>query len=56
MDDLVIFSMTWPDHLFHLEQVLVRLKDAGLTARLQKCQFGMYECPYLGHTVGRGTV
>jgi len=56
LDDLVIFSKTWEDHLRHIELVLRRLCDAGLTAKPGKCQFGMTKCTYLGHVVGSGCI
>ena len=56
LDDLVIFSESWPDHLEHIQRVLQRLREAGLTVKPKKCQFGMKECVYLGHVVGNGTV
>ena len=56
LDDLVIFSQSWTDHLEHLQSILLRLREAGLTVKPKKCQFGMKECVYLGHVVGNGTV
>ena len=56
LDDLVIFSQSYTDHLEHLRSILLRLREAGLTVKLKKCQFGMKECVYLGHVVGNGTV
>ena len=56
LDDLVIYSETWEDHLRHVRSVLRTLKEAGLTAKPQKCQFAMSRCTYLGHTVGGGKV
>jgi hypothetical protein len=56
LDDLVIFSESWEQHLGHLEQVLECLRKAGLTAKPSKCQFAMGQCIYLGHVVGNGTV
>uniref|UniRef100_A0A1X7UT63 Reverse transcriptase domain-containing protein n=1 Tax=Amphimedon queenslandica TaxID=400682 RepID=A0A1X7UT63_AMPQE len=35
LDDVIIFSDTFEDHLNHLQQVLIRLEKAGLTAKLQ---------------------
>ena len=54
LDDLVIYSTTWEDHLYHLQTVLLRLRKAGLTAKPSKCQYGMQQCVYLGFTVGGG--
>ena len=56
LDDLIIFSKTWDEHLTHLEKVLERLGQSGLTAKLKKCQFGTNNCHYLGHIVGEGCV
>ena len=56
LDDIIIFSETWNDHLHHLRQVLESLKSAGLTVKMRKCQLGMDECSYLEHVVGNGMV
>ena len=56
LDDLVIYSSTWEEHLTQLRVVLDRLRSAGLTAKPSKCQFGMSRCTYLGHVVGGGHV
>ena len=56
LDDLVIHSETWEDHLEHISAVLMALREAGLTAKLRKCQFAKAECVYLGHRVGQGKI
>ena len=56
IDDVIIFSETWDVHLRHLEAVLGALRQAGLTANAKKCQLGLTETSYLGHTIGRGCV
>ena len=56
LDDLVIYSSTWTEHLAHIEAILQKLREAGLTAKPAKCRFGMKESVYLGHVVGKGTV
>ena len=56
LDDLVVFSTSWEEHLQHVTRVLQRLKEAGLTAKPSKCQFAMRQCVYLGHIVGNGLV
>ena len=56
LDDLIIFSTMWEDHLTHLRAVLSRLQELGLTTKPSKCQFGMTECTYLGLKVGNGVV
>ncbi len=56
LDDIVIYSGTWQDHVQHLALVLDRIQAAGLTAKPKKCQFGTKQCVYLGFVVGNGTV
>ena len=56
VDDLTVFSMSWEEHLVHLQDMLERLRDAGLTVKPKKCKFGMKETEYLGHVVGNGVV
>ena len=56
LDDLIIYSDTWENHLQHLTIILQQLRKANLTVKPQKCQLGMAECVYLGHVVGRGVV
>ena len=56
IDDVVVHSVTWADHLSALKAVLTTLKEAGLTAKPGKCHFAMAECSYLGHVVRNGQV
>ena len=34
LDDLVVFSDTWTEHLIHLETILEKLQEFGLTVEL----------------------
>ena len=52
LDDLIIFSETFEEHIDHLRAILTRLKEAGLTAKPQKCKLGTDYCSYLGHVIG----
>ncbi|XP_075770608.1 uncharacterized protein LOC142823438 [Pelodiscus sinensis] len=54
IDDIVIFSRSWEQHLEHIAAVLETLRRANLTANPKKCHFGEREVSYLGYTVGRG--
>ena len=56
IDDIAIFSLTWDDHCTHISRVLERLRGAGLTANVSKCQWGQTQCTFLGHVVGHGQV
>ena len=53
MDDIIIFSETWDEHLEHVREVLEHLRKAGLTARPSKCSFGI---EIMGYVVGGGKV
>ncbi len=39
LDDVVIYSANWEDHLNSLHQVFRRLSEASLTLNLLKCEF-----------------
>ncbi len=56
LDDIAIFSNTWEEHLTHVRQVLTRIREAGLTLNLSKCEFAKAELDYLGHHIGLGKV
>ena len=54
LDDLLIPTDTWEEHLVKLYALFSRLSDAGLTINLMKCSFGCGTVTYLGHEVGQG--
>lgn len=56
LDDVVIFSHTWEEHVQHLSLVLERIKKAGLTLNPSKCEWARQETRYLGYQLGRGEV
>ena len=56
VDDVLIYSGEWKEHLGHIEEVLAKLKDAGLTAKVEKCEWGKSQLIYLGHLIGKGRV
>jgi transposase InsO family protein len=53
MDDIIVFSATFNEHLNDLEEVFIRLKDANITLNLNKCSFFRKKIKYLGHTISR---
>ena len=52
LDDVIIYSTTWEDHVCHTSDVLQKLRKAGLTIHPKKCNFAMGHCSYRGHIVG----
>ena len=53
MDDVIIFTKDWQQHMERLREVLRRVADAGLTIQLKKCTFGRHSLLYLGHIVSK---
>ena len=51
LDDIIIFSTSFPDHLARLQGVLSRLCEAGLKLKPSKCHFTRKEVHYLGYVV-----
>ncbi len=56
LDDLVIYSTEWSEHVSTLNEVFKRLENASLTLNLAKCDFGQATITYLGREVGQGQV
>lgn len=55
LDDLLVATSTWEEHLEALEALLKALRRHGLKAKPSKCELGLQELTYLGHRVGGGT-
>ena len=51
MDDIIIVTQNFDDHLKYLSLVLDKIKKANLTIGLDKCEFGCSEIKYLGFKV-----
>ena len=56
IDDVVVYSDCWRDHLSRLHKVLRVFADVDLTVNLAKSEFGHAEVNFLGHVVGSGWV
>ena len=56
LDDVVIYSDTWQEHLQNIKTVFDRIRQAKLTLNRRKCCFAAAEVDYLGHHVGLGKV
>lgn len=51
LDDIIVYSNNWDDHLHHLTLVFERLQQHGLRCAPEKCRFATQEIEYLGHRV-----
>jgi len=49
IDDILIYSQTWEEHLQHIEVVLCILEEQHFYVKFSKCEFGLTEMLYLGH-------
>ncbi|GFT43039.1 retrovirus-related Pol polyprotein from transposon 297 [Trichonephila clavipes] len=53
MDDVIITSPSFNEHLDHLNQVFTLLRDAGLTLNKDKCHFARDKLKYLGLVISK---
>ena len=51
LDDIIVFSSTWEEHLARLREVFERLRHAKLKLGAAKCTFAAKEVSYLDHRV-----
>lgn len=56
LDDVVIYSDSWEEHVRRVQALFDRLWWAGLTINLAKCEFAKATVTYLGKVVGQGFV
>lgn len=56
LDDLIIYSKTFEEHIQHLEIIFEIIKKSGLRLNMSKCQFVKMFLEYLGHIVSRDGV
>ncbi|TPX53026.1 hypothetical protein PhCBS80983_g06379 [Powellomyces hirtus] len=55
VDDIIVYSDTFEEHMTHISRVLERIVGAGLRIKLEKCHFAQSELKFLGKIVnGRG--
>lgn len=48
IDDVMVFSKTFEEHLEHLEETFMRLRKASLKVKTRKCQFCRENTKFLG--------
>ena len=51
IDDVIVFSSTFREHLSHLDLVFQRMRKANLTLKPSKCKFACPEVLYLGQII-----
>ena len=51
LDDVIIFSPTFEEHLNHISMVFDHLKENNLKMKISKCKFAQKQTQYLGFIV-----
>jgi hypothetical protein len=50
-DDILIYNISYAEHLDHIQQVLVLLQAHDWKLKLSKCEFAKRSISYLGHVI-----
>jgi transposase InsO family protein len=56
IDDVIIYSNTFEEHLSHLNDVCQILKDARFRLNPEKCEIARTQTDYLGHRIQNGEI
>lgn len=56
IDDILIFSNTFSEHINHLTQLLEAIKKEGFRVKFTKCTFASNSVKYLGHIIQNNTI
>lgn len=51
IDDILIFSRTFSEHITHLTQLFRAIKEGGFRLKFSKCTFASDSVKYLGHII-----
>ena len=56
VDDILIATPTWAEHVETITALLARLRETGLTARPSKCMVGFNKLKFLGHMIEKNKI
>jgi hypothetical protein len=56
IDDILIFSKTFEEHLSHLEALMQAIEKEGFRLKFIKCNFASNSVKYLGHVIEKNSV
>jgi len=56
LDDVLIYSRSFSEHLQHLEEILSRFQSSGLKLNPSKCCFARDQVQFLGHVVSKDVI
>jgi hypothetical protein len=53
IDDILIYSASWKEHMKHVRMVFEKLKEHQFYLKKSKCVFGRTQLTYLGHVISQ---
>ena len=56
IDDILIFSKSFTEHVTHLKRLFQAIKSEGLRLKFSKCRFAAESVKYLGHVIQNNSV
>ncbi|CAF1473560.1 unnamed protein product [Adineta steineri] len=56
LDDVIIYSQTFDQHLIHIDDILNRLNEANFRLNVGKCHITQTAIDYLGHRIEHGNI
>lgn len=56
IDDILIFSKSFPEHINHLNRLFEAIKKEGFRLKFSKCNFASDAVKYLGHVIQNNSV
>ena len=56
IDDILVFSKTFEEHLKNLDEIFQRLEKANIKLKAEKCRFGFFNANYLGFNFDKNGV
>lgn len=56
LDDIVVFSPSWKEHLQHLQTIMQTLQKANLHVNSKKTRVAFQKVKYLGYVLGHGLI
>ncbi|CAM8978888.1 unnamed protein product [Rhodiola kirilowii] len=54
MDDILIYSATWAEHLEHIKEVFTVLSQHAFVVKASKCEMAQRRIHYMGHIIREG--
>ena len=51
LDDILVFVSNWEEHTHHVQLVLTKLREYGLFAKGEKCEFDRTSIEFLGYII-----